>query len=67
MRGSTPQVDNETDDDETDDGEDLDRSKPKLAFTEGPGTQKVDGQDDNTSYCNPHGIVGLAVPVCRRS
>ena len=64
MRRSTTQVDNETDEDEADNGEYLDGSEPKLAFTKGTGSQKVDYEDDDTRDCNPHSVVDLGVPVC---
>lgn len=61
-RGTT-QIDNETKDDETNNGEDLDGGEPELAFTEGAGTQKVDDDDNDTGDGDPYGIVDLVVPV----
>jgi len=67
MSRSTTQIDDETEDDETNDGDDLDGGEPELAFTKGAGTQKVDEDDNDTSYGYPYGIVDLVVPVCKRS
>lgn len=66
MSRGTTQIDDETEDDETDNCDDLDGGEPELAFTEGAGTQEVDDDDDDTSDGNPCGIVDLAVPVCKR-
>jgi len=66
MSRSTTQVDNETEDDETDNRDDLDGGEPELAFTEGAGAQKVDDDDDDASDGNPYGVVGLGIPVCKR-
>ena len=67
MSRSTTQIDNETDNNETDDCDNLDGGEPELAFTEGAGTQKVDGDDDDTGDGDPCGIVDLGVPVWKRS
>ena len=64
MVWSTTQIDDETDEDETNNGDDLDGGEPKLAFTEGAGTQKVDDDNNDAGYGDPYGIVDLAVPVC---
>ena len=66
MSGSATQIDNETEDNETDNRDDLDGGEPELAFTEGAGAQKVDDDDDDTGDGNPHGVVGLGIPVCKR-
>ena len=66
MSRGTTQIDNETENNETDDCDDLDGGEPELAFTEGAGAQKVDNDDDNTGDGNPYGIVGFGVPVCKR-
>ena len=65
MGRSPTQIDNETNDNETDDSHDLDRCKPKLAFTESPSAQKVDDEDDKAGNGNPYSIVYFAVPVCK--
>ena len=64
MVGCTTQIDNETEDDETNDGDDFDGGEPELAFTERAGSQKVDDDDDDAGNGDPHGIVDFAVPVC---
>ena len=61
-RRATTQIDNETNEDETNDGKHSDGREPKLAFTEGAGSQKVDRKDNDTRNCNPHRI-DLAIPV----
>ena len=67
MRRGPAQIDNETDDDEANDGQDLDRCEPELAFAESTGAQKVYDEDDKTSDRNPYDIVDLAVPICKQS
>lgn len=62
VRGTT-QVDNETEDDKADNGDDLDGREPKFAFTEGAGAQKVDDDDNKADYGNPSGIVDGVIPV----
>ena len=64
MSGSPAQINNETEDDETNNGDDLDGGEPELAFTEGAGAQKVDDDDNDPGDSDPYGIVDLAVPVC---
>ena len=66
MVRSPTQINNETEDDEADNGDDLDGCKPKFAFTEGTGAQKVDDNDDNTDDGNPCRVVDSIVPVCER-
>lgn len=66
MIGSTTQIDDETEDNEADDGEDLYGGEPELAFTEGGSTQKVDDDNNDTSDSDPYGIVGFTVPVYSR-
>ena len=67
MGGGTTQIDNETEDDKTDDGDDFDGGEPELAFTESAGSQKVDDDNNDTGYGDPYGIVDLLVPVCDRT
>ena len=67
MGRSTAQVDNETENNETEDCDDLDGGKPELAFTEGAGAQKVDDDNNDTGDGDPYCIVNLVVPVCERS
>ena len=68
MVGSTTQVDNETEDDEANNGDDLDGSEPKFAFTERAGAQEVDDDDNDAGDSNPSGIqLGIVVPVCNCS
>ena len=66
MGRGTTQIDDETEDDETDNGDDLDGGEPELAFTEGAGAQKVDEDDDDTGDSDPYGIVYFVVPVYKR-
>ena len=66
MGWGTAQIDNKTEDDETNDGDDFDGGEPELAFTEGAGSQKVDDDDNDTGYGDPYGVVDFAVPVCDR-
>ena len=49
MIWSTTQVDNETDEDKTNNGDDLDGCEPKFAFAEGAGAQKVDDDNDKAN------------------
>jgi len=64
MVRSTTQIDDKTENNEANDGDDLDGGEPELAFTEGAGTQKVDDDDNDTGDGNPYGIVYLIIPVC---
>lgn len=41
----------------TNDGDDFDRCKPELGLSEGPRPQEVDGNNDNTEYGDPEGIL----------
>ena len=65
MGGSATQIDDETEDNETDNRDDLDGGEPELAFTEGAGAQKVDDDDNDTGDGDPYGVVGLGIPVCK--
>lgn len=65
VRGTT-QIDHKAEYDEANNGHDLDRRKPKLAFAESTGAQKVDDDDDDTDDSNPHGIVDSVIPVYDR-
>ena len=66
MSRPTAQIENETEDDEANDCEDLDRRKPKLAFTKSAGAKGVDDDDDDTGYSNPCCVIYIMVPVYRR-
>jgi len=67
MSRSTAQINDETENDETDDCDDLDGGEPELAFTESAGAQEVDDDDDETGDGDPHSIVDFLVPVWKRS
>jgi hypothetical protein len=67
MSWSATEIDNETEDDKANDGNDFNGGEPELAFAERPGAQKVDDDYDNASDGDPDGIVDLAVPICGRS
>lgn len=49
--GSGTAVDGDTDEDETDDSQDLDGGEPELCFTVTSGTEQVDGDDDDHGNC----------------
>jgi hypothetical protein len=60
--GSTTGRDDDTEDDKTDDGQDLDGSEPELAFTVDTGTKEVDDDDDNETERDPESVVYRFVP-----
>ena len=64
MRRSITRIDNETDKGEATDGKHPNEREPKLALTEGAGSQKVDCEGDDTRNCDPHGIVELGAAFC---
>ena len=64
MGWSATQIDHKTEDDKTNNGEDLDGGEPKLAFAEGAGTQKVDNDNHDAGNGDPRGVVDLAIPIC---
>ena len=66
MVWSTAQINDEANKNEAENGEDLHRRKPEFAFTKGPSSQKIDGENDETGNSNPHSVVDLAVPVYKR-
>lgn len=54
---SSSGVDDDTDEDQTDDGEDLDGGEPELGFTITFGSEHVDGDDDDKGDGDPDGVV----------
>lgn len=54
---SSSGVDDDTDEDQTDNGEDLDGGEPELGFTVTLGSEHVDADDDDKGDGDPDGIV----------
>lgn len=62
-RRSTTGRDDDTEDDQTDNGEDLDGGEPEFGFTVGTGTEEVDKDDDEETDGDPDTIVDFGGPV----
>lgn len=60
---STSSSQNDSEDDQSDDGEDLDTGEPEFALSVDPGTGEVDSQNDYQADGDPDGVVDLFVPV----
>lgn len=52
----------DTEQDQTDDGNDLDGSEPEFTFTIDTSTHKVDEDDDDKADCDPDAVVDAIVP-----
>lgn len=56
---SSSQVNDETEDDQADDGDDLDRREPEFAFTERTRAKEVDQCDDDKANSDPNGVLSV--------
>lgn len=61
VRSST-EVKNDTEDNETDDGDDLDRGEDELRLAVDTSTEEIDDNNHDDEYCYPRGLVDGVVP-----
>lgn len=62
VRSAASHKDN-TENDETDDGDDLDGGEPEFGFSVCPRSEEIDGQDENEADRHPYGRMGRLVPI----
>ena len=55
--GAAAKVEDDTEDDKADDGDDLDGCEDELAFTVDAGTEQVDDHDHDETHRDPDGVV----------
>jgi len=61
--GSSSAIDNDSENDQTDDGDNLDDCEPEFSFTVSTGSSKVDGTGDDEADCDPNCRVDVFRPV----
>jgi len=61
--GSTSAIDHDSENDQTDDGDNLDDCEPEFSFTVSTGSSKVDSTGDDEADCDPNCRVDVFRPV----